>query len=289
MNNLCQLAKLKTDEAGVASTVALDDVLKRTADAVSREFERETGRSFVATYGARYLQRRLRAPGAELALDDDLATLTEVKVDEDGDGTYELTLAENSDYWVEREDDLDANTPIVLLRLNPNGTQLSSWPSRRRAVKVTGYWGYSYETEATGLTINEAAGDGANADATETSITLSGDAEGTISPGDTVVVESEQMGVVSVAGPALTVVRGINGTTAATHANGVAVTVRRYPRDVEQAVAERVVGIRWDVQTGHAGMISLGGESEASGVSAVRASYARWRRAVNAYKRLEVA
>lgn len=288
MNNLCRLIHVKRDIAGVSgltdtSTTVLG--ILQAIDDVSREFEGETQRQFHATLGTRYLHRHPRACPTELMLEEDLASISGITVDDDGDETFELTLVENTDYFVEREQDLDSNTPIVVLRLNPNGTQLSSWPTARRAIKIIGLWGYSYEREDSTLTLLDP---GPGLDVSETGVTLSATAASIIYPGDTIVIDSEQMQVTAVSTSTLTVARAINGTVAAVHSDGAAVYIRRYPRRVESAIKERVVGIRWDTQTGAAAQITLAGEGDASGVSAIRASYARWRRTVNSYKNWRV-
>lgn len=283
MNNLARLNKVKADEAGVDGTTSLDAILVRSVDEVSREFENETHREFAATLGTRYLARHPRACADELRLDVDLASISSLTVDDDGDGTYELTLVENTDYFVEREDDLDSNTPIVCLTLNRNGTQLSSWPTDDRSVKITGLWGYSYELESSTLTVSDA---GPGLDTSETGITLSATAATLIFPGDTIVIDSEQMEVTAVVTTLLTVVRAINGTTAAIHSDGATVYIRRYPRDVERVVAERAVGLRWDAQGGYDAGITLTGEAQgAAGKTTIRGSFARWKNTINRYKR----
>lgn len=288
MNNLCRLAHVKRDIAGVSAMANTTDTvlgILQAIDDVSREFESECGgRSFAATVKTLCTQRHPRACRDELWLPEDVATISSLTVDDDADGTYELTLVENIDYWVEREIDGDSNTPIVKLVLNPDAAtvQLYSWPTRYRAVKLTCLAGYSYEVESAGTL------GGAISDTTGTSVTMT--AGHSVEPGDTLKIDSEQFEVTAVATNTLTVTRGINGTTAATHANGATVSRRRYPRRVEQAVKERVVGLRWDTQSGYAGMASLTGDpAGAAGNTQIRASYARWRRTVEAFKRWGVA
>lgn len=288
MNNLCRLSHVKRDIGGVGALSNTSDTvlgILQAVEDVSREFESETGRSFAATLKTIHIQRHQRACPDHLWLPEDVASISSLTVDNDGDGTYELTLVEDTDYWAEREVDGDSNTPIVRLVLNPDAAtvQLSSWPTRYRAVRLTGFCGYSNERESTLTTTAEAVDD------TETAIDVVNGS--LIDPGDTISFDSddEQCEVLSVSGNTITVTRGINGTTAAAHANGATVYRRRYPRRVENAVKERAVGMRWDTQMGHAAAISLGGETDAGGVSASRASYARWRRTVASYRRWEVA
>jgi hypothetical protein len=222
-------------------STAQDSDIVRAIERASRFAETFCGRSFVATTKTLYAQRHPRACPSELLLPADLVSITSVTVDDDANGTYEITLVEDTDFWVERENDGDTDTPIVALVLNPDAAtvQISSWPTRRRAVKITGLWGYSYELESSTLTTN------GSLTAAATSITVSATAASLIYPGDTIVVESEQMEVTAVATVTLTVVRGINGTTAATHATAKTVYIRRYPRDVERAVSADAARYMW--------------------------------------------
>lgn len=286
MNNLCRLVHVKRDIAGVSAMANTTDTvlgILQAIDEVSREFEDECNRRFSATVKTLYTHRHPRACPDELMLPEDLVSITTLTVDDDADGTYELTLVENTDYWVEREIDGDSNTPIVKLVLNPDAAtiQLYSWPTRYRAVKIACVAGYSYEVETAGTL------GGAISDTTGTSVTMT--AGHSVEPGDTLKIDSEQFEVTAVAANTLTVTRGINGTTAATHSTGATVSRRRYPRRVEQAVKERVVGLRWDTQSGYAGMASLTGDpAGAAGNTQIRASYARWRRTAESFKRWEV-
>ena len=53
--------------------------------------------------------------------------------------------------------------------------------------------------------------------------------------GQTVLIESEQLYVTAISTNDLTVVRGINGTTASTHADGTDISIYRYPETVAEA------------------------------------------------------
>lgn len=276
MNNLARLGNVKADLAGVPSVTVLDDVLARAVDQVSRELERECKRHFYAYSGTRYYQG-VNPGDPILALPDDLISVTSLTIDYDWDGVYETTLTENSDFVLGPYNAAQKGEPywnLELLFTAPSG--LTYWPYHPRAVKLTGIFGYSNETEDTGLT-------GTLSDTSDTTITASGDATNLIYPGDTLVIESEQVYVSAVSGTTVTVTRAVNGTTAAAHA-AKSLLVRRYPRDVEMAVAERVVGLRWDSQGGYSTAATLVGDATgAAGTAPIRASYARWRRAVDRY------
>jgi hypothetical protein len=238
MNNLARLPHVR-NELNASGTTSQDDDIVRAVERASRFAETFTGCDFVARLATRHLNRHPRACERELRLSQGLASITTLTVDDDGDDTYELTLAETTDYFVVREREGDSNTPIVRLDLNPNGTQLSAWPTAKRAIKIVGLWAYSYELEDALVDTAE------ELDASETDITLDLTAAALIYPGDTIVIESEQMEATTVSTVTLTVVRGINGTTAATHVTNSDVYVRRYPRDVERAVSADASRFLW--------------------------------------------
>ena len=61
-----------------------------------------------------------------------------------------------------------------------------------------------------------------------------------IEAGHTILVDDEQMYVQSYSTNTLTVVRGVNGTTAATHLTGQPISVYQYPSVVAQAALMQV-------------------------------------------------
>jgi len=201
----------------------------------------------------------------ELWLPDDLISIdTSLKVDEDGDGTYELTLAVNTDYWLYP----DNKSPKFRIDLNPDGTQLSAWTKARRSVEIAGMFGYSNDTELTGQTVQNTT----EISASGTTLTVTSTTG--ISAGETLVMGSEQVYVSAVASATdLTITRGLNGTTAAIHANGVAIYRRRYAAPIEQAVVMQVSRF-WNEQktgySGQAGSAEMGGFSFATLYPAIR-------------------
>lgn len=236
MNLYARLADVK-DDVNISGT-ARDAEIVRLIERVSRAVDDYTNREFYSQVATRYYNVPALAV-SELWLWDDLLSVTTLKVDQDGDGVYETTLT-TDDYWLWP----DNETPKVRIDLRPDGA-LGSWPTGRRRVEVAGMFGYSNETELTTTTLAE------ELDASETGVDV---ADGTaVSAGETIVVDSEQMKITAIATNTLTVVRGINGTTAATHSNGVAVYRRRYARPVEEAVTLQVVRFAREHQTGASG------------------------------------
>lgn len=267
MNIYCRLSHLSGDVAGTSGTTSLDQTYLRTATEVSREFDRRVGRHFYAKQKTAYLSGN----GARrLMLGEDLVSITSLKIGDRADQpvTFDITLAAATDYTLWPRNAAAEGKPYRGIELNPNG-QYSAWPVGVDNIQIIALFGYSNESESAG-TIAE------DLDTSETAITLTNGH--TLEAGDTAIVDSEQMSCVSVAGDVATMIRGYNGTTAATHTNGATISVRRYPRDVEEAVKERAIGLRWDTQSGYAGSATLIGDATgAAGTTQVRASYARWR------------
>jgi len=244
VNNYARLRDVTAEQAGLTAAIATaggtDPIYLRRIDAASRAFENDcNGRIFYA----RKATRRYTGDGtATLYLPHDLISVETLTVDTSGDGTGDVTLVEDTDFWLRPEAAEETGRPYWQIDLIPWSTQLSAWPKVSRCIAITGLWGWSYELEATGLT-------GTVADASTTSLTASATAAELVYPGDTIIVESEQMYVSAVAVDTITVERGINGTTAAAHA-AKAISVRRYPRDIEDAIKQRVIAGRWENNTG---------------------------------------
>ena len=71
------------------------------------------------------------------------------------------------------------------------------------------------------------------ADTTTTTVTVD---DGTdFAAGQTVLIDSEQMLITTISGNDLSVARGLNGTTAATHTDDAAVSILRWPAPLERA------------------------------------------------------
>lgn len=108
-----------------------------------------------------------------------------------------------------------------------------------RTTQVTGTWSYPYRTRLLSVTTAEALDD------SETEVDVSGLTG--LSPGVTILVESEQMYITATTdsvADSITVERGVNGTTAATHTTAAA--IRRYVYDASvHTLALRLAEKRW--------------------------------------------
>jgi hypothetical protein len=107
-----------------------------------------------------------------------------------------------------------------------------------RVAQITGTWGQSNVTVPNATTVAS----GLSVGTTATSFTTS--ATPTISPGHTLLVGTEQLYLSGLTTTAATVVRGANGTTAATHADSSSIAVYQYDSRVHD-VCLRLFQRRW--------------------------------------------
>lgn len=256
---------------GGSRTVAQAAVDLRNLLAASAEVCEMTHRGFEAVVGT----WRLDVPracaendwGSRLFLPFDVASITTLKPRSGSGLTFGTSLTEDTDFVATREDG-DSNKPMVWLdRIG------GSWPVGTLQLELTGVRGYSYEVEDTGLTVLNETEIAAGVTTLQVSST-----EG-VSLGETLKIESEQLRVMDLPSATnLTVARGVNGTTAAAHATGVAVYRRRYPRDIEKAVALRATDLMTGTRTNFSG--AQGEEGLSTGTS-----FAQFKGLVKHFKR----
>lgn len=125
----------------------------------------------------------------EVALDDDLLSLTSLQTDEDGDRTYETTWDASRDYYLGPANALVDGEPYDTIEVDQvNGRYC--FPVRPRSTRTVGLWGYSQATEAVSSLLNE------ELDASETGVdVVSGTA---YQAGQTLLLDTEQIYVVSI-------------------------------------------------------------------------------------------
>jgi hypothetical protein len=219
-------------DGGLDTWTASDAVLLDVLASASRRVDEFVARSgFGSGFGPRIGTNRYDGTGdAKLQLHDDLLTLTSVDV-LDGTGGTSRTFTDEDDFYKQPYD----TSPYRRLLLHGEGTY-SIWTPGKRVVSIPGSWGYQSVTEDAGTTLNEEVDD------SETDVDVASGAA--IAIGQTLLIDSEQMYVKSISTNTLTIERGANGTTAATHSNGASIDRYLYPDDVEDAtllVAQR----RW--------------------------------------------
>ena len=216
-NCYCTLAELKSRTA-IPDTVD-DTNLKAVLESVSRQIDRYCDRRFFVETRTRYYM-----PDCATRLDvDDLLSVSTsgLTTDDDGDRTYENTWA-TTDYDLEPVNAPYESParPYRYLTVTPNGDY--TFPTGlAKSVKIVGSWGFYQYLQS--LDVLGAA-------ITSTTATTFTATSGTgYSPGQTILIGTEQMHVQSVSGTTITVTRGANGTTAATALNAAVVYAYSYP------------------------------------------------------------
>lgn len=212
-----------------------DVELRAILESVARQFDEHVGRTFRVYTATRYYTPW---DSRRVLLDADLLTVTTLKTDEDGDRIYEVTWA-TTDYDLRPDNAAVDKRPYWELAITPDGNY--SFPRIARGVQLVGKWGWCEEL-VTATTVLAAA----VSSTTATAVKIGPPGTDSIVPteyqvGQTIVIDSEQMYITAitpgaaVADTTLTVERGVNGTTAATHVISSVIKYYRYPYQVEQA------------------------------------------------------
>lgn len=168
----------------------------------------------------------------------DLISLTTLKADENEDLTFEVTWA-TTDFW--------------LLPYNAEPTELwgraytrigtrakgakTAFLSGERIYEFAGVWGFRQFEEASGSLIDQGAG------YTSSATVIVVDNGTDFSIGQTIYIATEALLITAISGNGLTVVRGMNGTTAASISDDDAVNILRIPPSVERACLMNVARI----------------------------------------------
>lgn len=205
---------------GISST-SDDAEMLRILDAVSREADDICRRHFYSAEETRYFTPQ----SPDVCICDDLLSVSSVYGD----------LANNETY----SEALTAGEHILLTPVNKfpktaimrAKSSVKSFYVRERYLKVTGVFGYGNGRNAepwrsTSLT-------GTLDSASDTTLALS--AAGGVYAGVTLKLGAEQMYVESITGTTATVIRGMNGTTAAAH-TAASVKIAEYPPVLTNAV-----------------------------------------------------
>jgi len=157
-----------------------------------------------------------------IPLDSWLISVTSVTSYKQTDRTESetLTAGYNADYWLEPYN----TTPKTRLKLNEDSTK--SFHAGQQTLAVAATWGYANDT------VSETTAD-AIASTTATSASVS--SASSLGIAQTILIDSEQLYITGVSGNTLTVERGVNGTTAATHSGGATLYSYEYNPIVVQA------------------------------------------------------
>jgi hypothetical protein len=226
-----------------ATTGHSDAELRRLAEAGALAVDAACGRTFRTYLAARYFTRvqmggdgiggPLQSDGPGYVAVPDLLSATELATDT-GSGAY-TTLWAATDYYLDPRDNPVEGKPYSRVVRATGGRYTFPAYIYGGGVRLTGSWGYSDATEPTGASLS--AGVIPTAPIVPvTDATL-------VSPGDTLLLEAEQVYVLSISANNLTCQRGVNGTTAATHAGATPVSRYVYPAAVVADATALALGL----------------------------------------------
>ena len=218
-NLYCNLSTFKSRLNIVGSSD--DPLLVALLENASRAIDQFCDRFFFVSTETRYFD----GTHSPLILDQDLLAVTSLSTDDDGSGASWETVWSASDFELLPY----SNVPKHAIVTTPWGSRSGFNRGALKAVEIVGSWGYAGENVDSGADVSEAGGFSA------TDATLSVTDGTPFSAGHTLLINAEQLYLASVSGEDLTVERGVNGATAAVHANGDDVRVYRYPRPIVEA------------------------------------------------------
>ena len=238
-------------------TGAGDDTRLRTLlESVSRLVDRYCNRSFYVLNAT----RKFDGDGTPVLPVPDLVSVDSngFKTDDNKDRTFETTWAAN-DYFL-LPSNADPTTlsnpqsrPYVRIDVDVDAGTKSAFPDGRQTVQIAGQWGWWRHLKRATETAN------AVADATTISVTVSSRTD--VETGHTFLIDSEQLYVQGYSSNTLTVVRGVNGTTAASHSGGAAIDLYEYPGPIAEATVIQASRL-WRRKDGAFGGVSGGLDAE---------------------------
>ena len=184
---------------------------------------------------------------AVLWLRADLASLTTLTI-RPSQGADAVTATVETDFYLAGIGGYEV--PYRKVVLHGQGSPVT-FGTGFRTITVTGSWSYPCRTRLLTATLSEAL------DTSETGVDISAATE--FSAGMTILVDTEQMYITSIATTTLTVERGVNGTTAAAHNTASAVTRYVYDPSVNTC-ALRLAEKRWKARDAGADGTDGGGD-----------------------------
>jgi len=221
---------------GITSTTD-DTVMRKVLEAASRSIDSYCNRIFVTQTATKIFD------GAFILYVPDLLSIDSsgLKTDEDNDYDYDNTFATTDYilYGVGLEDTLNTY-PKIRIEIDKNGDYSSFASGYQKGVQVAGIWGYGDGISATPYIVDTTLS-AAITSTTATTCTVTSATN--LSAGQLILIDTEQMYIYSISSTTLTVERGVNGTTAATHTNSTSLYIYQYPSDIRQACIDLSVAL----------------------------------------------
>ncbi len=228
-NSYADVTTFKSDEYANISTNTEQVAFRQLLESASRHLDRRCHRWFYVWEGTRYYDGK----SGHLVVDD-LLDVDSVKLDLDGDGVFETTMAPYvaavyGDYLLYPLN----KYPKQWLELSPNSNQ-GSFGSDPRSVEIDGWHGYGDGESATpyytsGQTVIDAP-------LTAVAVVLTVTSTTNLGAGMTLRIETEQIYIERIINPTTcTIRRAANGTTAAAHVATTPISIYEYPAPIMQA------------------------------------------------------
>ncbi len=232
MNLYADLATLKSSSWLDISGTSYDTGFVRYLDMASRAIDNYTHRR----YYAEIQTWEFDGQASPFFLPDTLS-ITTLKTDEDGDGTFENSYTEGTDYYLYPLNHWPKTHAVIA----PSGSYGGFASGMRKAVEIDGLFGYGDgESSSPYSTSGDAVGDDPLS-SSATSITVA-DADN-FAVGQTIGIQDEQCYISAASGTTLTVARAQNGTTAASHVITTTIYIYQYPSPIVQATL--IQAMRW--------------------------------------------
>ena len=204
-----------------------DTRLRGLLEAVSRLIDQYCNRHFYVLESS----RKFDGDGGTELVVQDLISVTSLKTDDNKDRTFETTWA-TTDYLLyppNAEPTKRWGRAYNRVLVDVEAGNEDVFTAGMQTVQIEGTWGYRDLTEDSGADINE----GATFSATDTTLTVTDGSKFAV--GETILIETEQLYITAVSTNDLTVTRGVNGSTAASHADSTDISIYRYPEPVAEA------------------------------------------------------
>jgi hypothetical protein len=124
--------------AGQMRTSGQQAKFEQALETASRLIDQDTSRTFEATAAT----KQIACNGGDTLIVPDLVSVTTLKVDDDADGTFEVTLTA-ADYELNSWNETDSRWPYEFIVRLDTWWPRQSWAGRRRLVEIAGTWGWS--------------------------------------------------------------------------------------------------------------------------------------------------
>lgn len=225
-SNLTML-KRRLDITGTNEDTELLELL----NAASRAVDNYTRRWYYVKEETRYCD----GSGSPVFLDD-ILSVTTFKLDEDGDATYESSMA-STDYHLYPLNGF----PKTWAKLSVDSDYGGFASGIVKGIEIVGTFGYGDGESATPYSDS---GDDVESDPLTAAATTCTVNDGDhFAVGQTIRIESEQCYISGIATNTLTISRGANGTTAASHAQNTDIYIYQYPDPIVEATL--IQSMRW--------------------------------------------